>query len=255
MFSKDDNEDLNNRSIEMYSTNSTKHSSIGSLGNNNKNEDNQTKASVKSFINNFKYFMKSKMNLPIDSENNILQEQDKTDSINSSSSFSETKEENCKDKVLKKIINSIEVNRNIPIFVTFLGLGSLLICISIFLLPLIITAPSKFSFSFSFGSIFILISFLFLKGTKAYFTTLFESKRLCISICYVLSIFIGIGFSLGSHYFISLLCTIFQVFSLVLFVLSFVPGCQCSINYIKSKLSSPFTKVIMGAAEHKINNL
>ena len=159
-----------------------------------------------------------------------------------------------KDKLAFSIINKLEVQRNMTVFLSLLCLGSLLLCFSFFLLPFIITSPSKFSMCFAFGCSLVLISFLFFHGTKNYVLKLFDKKRFAITILFISSILIGIIFSIGKHYFISLLCSLFQLFSMILFILTFLPGGKKGINYIKRQASSPFVKVFMRMAENQINN-
>ena len=141
------------------------------------------------------------------------------------------------------IIKKVEVEKNMTIFMSLLSIGCFLLCISIFLIPLIITAPSKFSMCFGLGSVLILISFLFYHGTKNYIVKLFEKKRFYITILFICSIIFGLIFSIGKHYFISLLCSLFQLISLILFVLTFIPGGKYGINCIKRKMGSPFIRV------------
>ena len=150
----------------------------------------------------------------------------------------------CKDKLANTIIAKVEVEKNITVFLSLLGIGSFLICLSLFMLPLIITSPSKFSMCFGLGSVLILISFLFYHGTKNYIMKLFDKKRFVITILFICSIFLGFFFSIGKHYFISLLCSLFQLISLILFVLTFIPGGKYGINCIKRRMSSPFIKVL-----------
>jgi cation transport ATPase len=173
-------------------------------------------------------------------------------------STSENEEQNqqpksCKDKMANAIIEKVEVEKNITVFISLLGIGCFLICLSIFLLPLIITSPSKFSMCFALGSILILVSFLFYHGTKNYIMKLFDKKRFIITILFVCSIILGLIFSLGKHYFISLLCSLFQLISLILFVLTFVPGGKKGINCIKKKMSSPFVNIFMKIAQNEVN--
>ena len=173
-------------------------------------------------------------------------------------STSENEEQNqqpksCKDKMANAIIEKVEVEKNITVFISLLGIGCFLICLSIFLLPLIITSPSKFSMCFALGSILILVSFLFYHGTKNYIMKLFDKKRFIITILFVCSIILGLIFSLGKHYFISLLCSLFQLISLILFILTFVPGGKKGINCIKKKMSSPFVNIFMKIAQNEVN--
>ena len=164
------------------------------------------------------------------------------------------KEKTCKDKIEEKIVEKIEVEKNIAVFLMLIALGCGLLCLSIFLLPLIITSPSKFSLCFAMGSLLVLISFLFYYGTKEYFRTLFEAQRFWISILFILSIIIGISFSLGKHYIISMLCSICQLVSLIVFIVSFVPGGRVGINCIKKAITSPFACLWMRMAASQIAN-
>ena len=150
---------------------------------------------------------------------------------------------NCKDKMAHAIISKVEVEKNITVFISLLGIGCFLICLSLLMIPLIITSPSKFSMCFGLGSVLILISFLFYHGTKNYVMKLFDKKRFIITILFICSIFLGLIFSLGKHYFISLLCSLFQLISLILFILTFIPGGKYGINCIKRKMSSPFINI------------
>lgn len=164
------------------------------------------------------------------------------------------KEKTCKDKIEEKIVEKIEVERNIAVFLMLIALGCGLLCLSIFLLPLIITSPSKFSLCFAMGSLLVLISFLFYYGTKEYFKTLFGAQRFWISILFISSIVVGISFSLGKHYIISMLCSICQLISLIVFILSFVPGGKVGINCIKKAITSPFSGLWMRMAASQIAN-
>ena len=81
------------------------------------------------------------------------------------------------------------------------------------------------------------------------------SVGLFISISFILSIFIGIGFSLGHHYFISLFCSGVQLISMIMFILTFIPGGRAGIDCIKRTLSSPFTKLFINKAKSDLNEL
>ena len=160
----------------------------------------------------------------------------------------------CKDKVADAIINKVEVQKNKTVFFSLLAIGSFLLCISLLTIPLIITSPSKFSMTLAFGSAFILVSFLFFYGTKNYVLKLFDKKRFLLSILFISSIIIAIIFWFINNYFLSLLISIFQVLCVVLFGLTFVPGGQKGITYVKKKISSPFVKIFMNIAQREITN-
>jgi len=159
-----------------------------------------------------------------------------------------------KDKLAQAIIDKVEVKRNLTVFLCLLGLGCLLLFFSLLLIPFIITSPSKFSMCFALGCTLVLISFLFFHGTKNYVLKLFDKKRFTITILFISSILVGIIFSIGRHYIISVLCSLFQLVSLVLFILTFIPGGKKGINYIKRQATSPFVKVFMKIAQNEINN-
>ena len=202
--------------------------------------------------NTYSNFVKNIKNL---ATKNVSQSQ--SGQVNISSSQNEPQDiapKTWKDKLAITIISKIEVERNITVFLALLAMGSLLLCFSIFMIPFIITSPSKFSLCFAFGSSLVLISFLFYHGTKNYILKLFDKKRFTITVLFICSILVGIVFSIGKHYFISLLCSLFQLISLVLFVLTFIPGGRNGINCIKRQVTSPFVKVFMRMAENEINN-
>ncbi len=83
-------------------------------------------------------------------------------------------------------------------------------------------------------------------------TKLLDNKRIYFSISFILSIFIGIGFSLKSHYFISLICSGVQLISMIMFVLTFIPGGRAGIDCIKNALTSPFTKLFINKAKSEL---
>jgi len=240
--------DIKNKKIEINKIDPTPFTSKESNNNSNtqtqKKPLNLVKNQYTKFINNIK-------NLATKNKKEISTNEVKI-------STSENEEQNqqpksCKDKMANAIIEKVEVEKNITVFISLLGIGCFLICLSIFMLPLIITSPSKFSMCFALGSILILVSFLFYHGTKNYIMKLFDKKRFIITILFICSIILGLIFSLGKHYFISLLCSLFQLISLVLFVLTFVPGGKKGINCIKKKMSSPFVNIFMKIAENEVN--
>ena len=170
-------------------------------------------------------------------------EQNKNDIESSNSEEQNEPPKTCKDKMAHAIIKKVEVEKNTTAFISLLGIGCFLICLSLLMLPLIITSPAKFSMCFGLGSVLVLISFLFYHGTKNYIMKLFDKKRFIITILFICSIFLGLIFSIGKHYFISLLCSLFQLISLILFILTFIPGGKYGIKCIKNRMSSPFINI------------
>ena len=236
-------ENIHNNQIEINDT---------SLSSNVQNSEaapiKTIKNTYKSLVNNIKKLTKLKINSSVP-EN----EQQQNNNL-STSDEQIPKEETWKEKISNNIIKTVEIQKNLTIFFSLLGLGSLLLCLSIFMLPFIITSPSKFSFCFAFGSVLVLVSFLFYLGTKVYITKLFENKRFWVTITFVISIILGICLSFGNHYFLSLLCSLFQLLAIVMFVLSFLPGGQEGIKMIRRTVTSPFTKVFVGMVKNEINN-
>ena len=245
-------DDLDNKNIEI--NNPTDISSTT-----NQESDKKSNA-VQNFISGFKNFLKPKLtSTEIEKDNKENIESNKIEDSNrltTSSKEEETKnKESFRDKIANKIIEKLEVERNILLFILLILIGIGLIIFSFFLLPMIMISPGKFSFCFAVGSIFILISFLFLVGTRNYVLKILDNKRIFISISFILSIFIGIGFSLGHHYFISLFCSGVQLISMIMFILTFIPGGRAGIDCIKRTLSSPFTKLFINKAKSDLNEL
>ena len=245
-----DTDDLNNKNIEINNP-----TNISSTTN---QDSTQNPSTVQNFISGFKDFFKPKttsIDIEKDNKENIQEDDSNRMTLSSKEENEVKKEESCRDKLANKIIEKLEVERSIGIFSVLICIGIGLIILSFFLLPIVLVSPKKFSFCFAVGSIFVLISFLFLVGTKNYVNKIMDNKRIFISVSFILSIFIGIGFSLGNHYFISLICSGVQLISMVMFVLTFIPGGRAGIDCIKKALSSPFTKLFINKAKSELNEL
>ena len=245
-------DDLDNKNIEINNPSDISSTSSQETG--------KKSNAVQNFISGFKNFLKPKLtSTEIEKDNKENIESNKIEDSNrltTSSKEEETKnKESFRDKIANKIIEKLEVERNILLFILLILIGIGLIIFSFFLLPMIMISPGKFSFCFAVGSIFILISFLFLVGTRNYVLKILDNKRIFISISFILSIFIGIGFSLGHHYFISLFCSGVQLISMIMFILTFIPGGRAGIDCIKRTLSSPFTKLFINKAKSDLNEL
>ena len=229
-------EEIPNQNIDMSDNNNN---NFGSKSNEieKNNENNQNNNKLKGFFNKIKNVNKLLKN------NNT--EENKEVDISSSNDIknAENNPPTWKTKLEDKLVSLIQVEKNYAIFLVLILLGFFLVFISFLLLPLIITSPARFSLCFALGSVLILVSFLFLNGTRNFFKKIFATNRIWISFCFIISIFVGIGFALGKHYFISLLCSLFQLVSLILFILSFIPGGKCGINAILNLLKSPFTSL------------
>ena len=201
-------EEIPNQNIDMSDNNNN---NFGSKSNEieKNNENNQNNNKLKGFFNKIKNVNKLLKN------NNTTEENKEVD-ISSSNDIknAENNPPTWKTKLEDKLVSLIQVEKNYAIFLVLILLGFFLVFISFLLLPLIITSPARFSLCFALGSVLILISFLFLNGTRNFFKKIFATNRIWISFCFIISIFVGIGFALGKHYFISLLCSLFQLVSL-----------------------------------------
>ena len=231
-----DNDFNKNNKIEINKIDPTPFTNKSSSQNNESNipKKSLVKTTYTKFINSIKSLAKKK---------NKEQNKNEIEPSNSNSEEPNQPPKTCKDKMAHAIISKVEVEKNITAFISLLGIGCFLICLSLLMLPLIITSPAKFSMCFGLGSVLVLISFLFYHGTKNYIMKLFDKKRFIITILFICSIFLGLIFSIGKHYFISLLCSLFQLISLILFIITFIPGGKYGIKCIKNRMSSPFINI------------
>lgn len=155
--------------------------------------------------------------------------------------FNSTPEEpkTCKDKML----SYIEVETSYTSFLIVLAIGCGVLFLSMMFLPLILIKPNKFISLFSLGSILVMSSFIFIQGTKSYFSSLFSKERYLFTTLYLASIICGIYFSFNNAwFFIAYFCVIFQFIALTVFIFSFIPGGQIGISYIFSYLKSFIVK-------------
>ena len=231
-----DNDFNKNNKIEINKIDPTPFTNKSSSQNDESNipKKSLVKTTYTKFINSIKSLATKK---------NKEQNKNEIEPSNSNSEEPNQPPKTCKDKMTHAIISKVEVEKNITAFISLLGIGCFLICLSLLMLPLIITSPAKFSMCFGLGSVLVLISFLFYHGTKNYIMKLFDKKRFIITILFICSIFLGLIFSIGKHYFISLLCSLFQLISLILFILTFIPGGKYGIKCIKNRMSSPFINI------------
>ena len=231
-----DNDFNKNNKIEINKIDPTPFTNKSSSQNNESNipKKSLVKTTFTKFINSIKNLATKK---------NKEQNKNEIEPSNSNSEEPNHLPKTCKDKMAHAIISKVEVEKNITAFISLLGIGCFLICLSLLMLPLIITSPAKFSMCFGLGSVLVLISFLFYHGTKNYIMKLFDKKRFIITILFICSIFLGLIFSIGKHYFISLLCSLFQLISLILFIITFIPGGKYGIKCIKNRMSSPFINI------------
>jgi hypothetical protein len=145
------------------------------------------------------------------------------------------------ERTKKKILNFIEVEKSYTLFFTFIAVGIGLIFLSLLFLPMAVLAPQKFVSLFSLGSFVTLISFIFIYGTSAYLGMLFTNSRAIFSTLFIISIFLGLYFCFfnQTYYLIALFCALIQLITLIIFILSFIPGGSMGISFFTSMLMSP----------------
>jgi hypothetical protein len=136
--------------------------------------------------------------------------------------------------------SSVEVEKSYKLFFIFLAVGIGLLFLSLLFLPLIAFTPVKFVSLFSLGSIVTLSSFIFYYGTAAFMGMLFAKNRLPFTLLFIGSLVAGLYFAfIHSNYFISLILAVIQLITLIVFILSFIPGGQAGISFIYGMLMSP----------------
>jgi hypothetical protein len=142
-----------------------------------------------------------------------------------------------KERIIDKLDTWVKVEKSYLAFfvMLFLGIGLLFLCL------FFIFSPHKFMLCCSLGSILILSSFLFLRGTRGFLEILLSPKRIWFSLLFIVSIIVGLSFAIGGNFLVALVFAAGQFLSLVVFVLSFMPGGQGGIKFIGRKLLSPFS--------------
>ena len=151
-----------------------------------------------------------------------------------------------KDWISKKFLQlseKIKIESSYKSFLIFLIVGIIFLIMSLFNLPFILLKPVQFLFLFNLGNILIFISLLFYYGSTQYFQTLIEKRT--IMILYVLSLIFGTMFSIKQYYFFSLFFSIGQMIIATMFFLTFIPGGQNGIDFIKSLIGIPFHQIII----------
>ena len=147
-------------------------------------------------------------------------------------------------KCLNNCLDIFEVEKSYTIFFIVISVGTGLLCLSLIFLPLVLISPQKFVSLFSLGASVILLSFIFIYGTKDYCFQLFSSSRAFVSVLFIVSIFVGVYASfIKGFYLISLICAVFQLITLIVFTLSFIPGGQYGISMVWSMVLYPFTSI------------
>ena len=153
-------------------------------------------------------------------------------------------QQNTQKTCLQKAISYCEVEKSYKYFFLFLTIGLGLLMMSIFFLPTAILAPRKFVSLFSLGAIVTIISFIFYYGTQSFIEMLFTKERRLYTISFLISTVIGTYLScLNTWFVLSLLCSLVQLFVLIIFLLSFIPGGKAGINFMVNMILSPVKRL------------
>ena len=148
------------------------------------------------------------------------------------------------NRIKNNLSSTIEVQTSYKYFFIVLVIGVVFLILSLMFLPIMVLYPQKFLSLFSIGSLITLSSFIFIYGTVNYIKMLFEKKRVVYTMSYIVSIVLGLYFAYIKGYFIhSLICAIIQMITLVIFILTFIPGGNSGITFILELLMSPIKKL------------
>jgi hypothetical protein len=147
--------------------------------------------------------------------------------------------------IKKNLSQSIEVDKSYKSFFIALSVGCGFIFLSLIFLPWIAFAPQKFLSFFSLGSLITMFSFIFIHGTSTYCSMLLSKERFIFTIIYFASVFVSIYTAyINQSYILSLVSVTVQVFTLIIFCLSFIPGGKSGINFLLSMAWAPFAEFI-----------
>lgn len=178
-----------------------------------------------------------------DEENALNSKEENSGLLSSIKNVFSPKEEVVPNTCGEKILSWFEVEKSYTSFFVVIGFGLCILFLSFMFLPLAIFNPQKFVSLFSLGTFIVILSFIFIYGTREYIKMLFSQKRALLTSLYLVSICIGIVFSFRDSFFIiSYVCAAIQLITVVTFFLSFVPGGETGISFIWSSIKSIFIK-------------
>eukprot|EP00452_MALV-II_sp_L67-6_P000307 gene307-163_t len=119
-------------------------------------------------------------------------------------------------------------------FFALLAIGVFFIFCSSFALPFIIFSPHKFASLFTLGSLFVLSSFVVLRGPDRFQRHMFETKqKKWISLSYLGSLATTLYFTyIWPHYIFILASVLVQCVALLYFLFSYIPGGTSVLNTV-----------------------
>ncbi|KEG04807.1 protein transport protein SFT2, putative [Plasmodium vinckei vinckei] len=131
--------------------------------------------------------------------------------------------------------------KNFPLFCLLFGISIVFMLLSIFTLPMIVISPRQFGFFFTLASICFVSSLAFLKGFSNLYAHLTEKNRLPFTTAYILSLISTLYYTVISPFYLfALITSIIQVFALISFILSYIPG---GANVIKMVLTGMYNYI------------
>lgn len=163
--------------------------------------------------------------------------------LNTSENAAQTQQK--EKSILKRIASRCEIEKSYSAFFIFLFLGIGIVLFSFFFLPMVILSPQKFVSLFSVGSLTTVLSFIFYYGTYDFLLMLFNKERRWFSVAFFASIFLGLylTFFTKAYFIFSLMCSGIQMFVMIMFLLSFIPGGQAGINMMISMVYAPVKRI------------
>lgn len=141
--------------------------------------------------------------------------------------------------------NIFGLSRTQRIFAFFLSLVGSIFCFTTaaFLIPVIIISTRKFAALNTLGSVLLLLSFAFLWGPSAYLQHLVSQQKRLVTVCYMSSLFATLYSSLWlQSTLFTFIAAIFQAFSLIWFILSYVPGGERGLRFMSSLCAGALRK-------------
>eukprot|EP00927_Polykrikos_kofoidii_P057599 TRINITY_DN51750_c0_g1_i1.p1 TRINITY_DN51750_c0_g1~~TRINITY_DN51750_c0_g1_i1.p1 ORF type:complete len:402 (-),score=111.36 TRINITY_DN51750_c0_g1_i1:40-1245(-) len=125
--------------------------------------------------------------------------------------------------------------------------GTMLVSLSLSFLPVLVIAPQKFALLFAIGSMLMLGSFAVLKGPQAFAMTLIQREKLPFSGSYAIGL-VGtlVATLIMKNYILTAFFGLMQVFALLYFLASFIPGGQAILNGCGRACKACAAKTICG---------
>ncbi|XP_050235827.1 protein transport protein SFT2-like [Mercurialis annua] len=142
--------------------------------------------------------------------------------------------------------SSIPSGKALMYFGLFLATGVFFIFIAFALfLPVIVLMPQKFAICFTLGCIFIIASFVALKGPKNQFDHMISPERLPLTLGFLGSMVGTLYVSMVLHsYILSVFFSVIQVLALAYYAISYFPGGSAGMKFLSSSLISSVTRCI-----------